>query len=374
MPTCFVRLLPSRLRLWVLVAAAYLLIDLSALAESLLESRYQYYQEDRDRIRVDSSYSLFSLDLNETTILSGTVLYSAISGASPSGLTPLIKGDPVPVVELEDERYAFTLGLTKQLANHAVQIGFAYSDESDYRSLAYSVQDTIAFNHKNTELVLGFAFTDDTVGANGTSLDERKISYDAIIGFNQILSKDDLLSVNFTFGYRDGYLSDPYKRVVFNEFYVLSDERPHHRFEQLLFIQWTHGFAPLHSSIETSYRYGHNDYGSDSNTFEFAYHQKLFNDRLIIRPSVRYYTQTAADFYQVEFFGEVAPRDHSADYRLSAEETVSFGVQARWWALKDRLAVDVGYDRYQTRGTDGKTRQETYPDAHSFTAGLHLQF
>lgn len=351
-----------------------LLIDTSAFAESFLESRYQYYQEERDRIRVDSSYSLFSLDLNETTILTGSALYSAISGASPSGLTPLIKGDPVPVVELEDERYAFTLALSKQLANHNVQAGFAYSDESDYRSLAYSLQDTIAFNQKNTELVLGFAFTDDTVGANGTPLDESKRSYDAIIGINQILGPNDLVSINLTLGWREGYLSDPYKAVVFNEFYVLPDVRPNRRFEQLLFVQWTHGFTALGSSIETSYRYGHNDFGSESHTFEFAYHQKLFHDRLIIRPSFRYYRQSAADFYQTEFFGLVEPREHSADYRLSAEETTSLGVQVRWWAVKDRLAVDLGYDRYQTRGTDGVTRQETYPDANSFTAGLHFQF
>jgi hypothetical protein len=44
------------------------------------------------------------------------------------------------------------------------------------------------------------------------------------------------------------------------------------------------------------------------------------------------------------------------------------------WAIKDRLSADLGYERYVTRGTDGKTPQESYPDAHSFSAGLHLQF
>jgi hypothetical protein len=78
------------------------------LSESFLESRYQYYQEDDERIRVDSNYSLFSIDLSDTTVLSGSLLYSAISGASPTGLPPLVKGGDLPVAELEDERIAFT--------------------------------------------------------------------------------------------------------------------------------------------------------------------------------------------------------------------------------------------------------------------------
>ena len=355
-----------------LVGLLYGLIQTSSLAETFFESRYQYYQEDDDRIRVDSNYSLFSLDLSETTNLGGSFLYSAISGASPTGLPPLLKGGAVPVAELEDERIGFTLDLSHQIGDHRLRAGFAYSNESDYRSLAYSLQDTISFNQKNTELVLGFALTDDTVGANGSPLDENKRSYDVLIGLNQVLSPDDLLNINFTLGWREGFLSDPYKRVLINDFFVLPESRPNDRFEQLIFVRWTHAFAKIGASLETSYRYGHNDYGSESHTFEVAIHQKLFGDRLIIRPAFRYYWQSAADFYDTEFKGN--PNYYSADYRLSEEETTSLGVQVRWWAVKERLAVDLGYDRYVTRGKDGKTPQETYPDAHSFTAGFHLQF
>src|SRR6478609_2526605 len=106
-----------RLRLSILIAAICLMLHARALAETFLESRFQYYQEDHDRIEVDSSYSLFNLDLNETTAVDGSFLYSAISGASPTGLPPLVKGGPVPEVYLTDQRFAFTLGLTKQFAN-----------------------------------------------------------------------------------------------------------------------------------------------------------------------------------------------------------------------------------------------------------------
>ena len=362
----------QRVRIWLLVCAIHVVLTCSGLTESTFESRYQFYQEEHDRIRVDSNYSLFSIDLSDTVVLDGSLLYSAISGASPTGLTPLVRGDPVPIVELTDERYAFTLGLAKQFPNHLVKIGYAYSNESDYLSNAYSLQDTISFNQKNTELVLGFAFTDDIVSANGSSFSAPKRSYDALIGLNQVLGPDDLLSFNITLGWRQGFLSDPYKRVIINEFFVLPDTRPNHRFEQLLFLQWTHYILALDGSVETSYRFGHNDYGSHSHTAQIAFYKALFNKRLIVRPQFRYYRQSAADFYNTEFIG--SPKFYSSDYRVSAEETFSLGFDVRWFLTRDRLALDVGYERYLTRGLDHKTSQTAYPDANALTVGLHLQF
>lgn len=362
----------ARLRLWLLIGLIHLALASGALAETSFESRYQYYQEEHDRIRVDSNYSLFSLDLNDTTSVAGTFLYSAISGASPSGLPPLVQGQPVPVVGLTDERFAYTIGVNKQLGRHALSAGFAYSTESDYWSHAYSLQDIISLNQKNTELTLGFSFANDRVGENGTDLNAPKRSYDAIVGVTQILGPDDLLSLNLSLGWRQGFLSDPYKRVLLNQFFVLPDTRPNRRFEQLVFLQWTHHLPWEGASVETSYRFGHNDFGSHSHTAQVAFYQKFFDGRLVFRPGFRYYWQSAADFYDTEFFGN--PRYFSADYRLSEEETFSLNVQLRWYAVKDRFAVDLGYERYATQGLDGKTPQSAYPDANSFTVGLHYQY
>ena len=54
-----------------------------------------------------------------------------------------------------------------------------------------------------------------------------------------------------------------------------------------------------------------------SHTFELAWYQTLF-DRLLIVPSVRYYSQGQADFYAP--FCAAPRRDgfRSSDYRLSA--------------------------------------------------------
>ncbi len=361
----------ARCRLWALLAVLHLYICSAALAENVFDTRYQYYQEDNGRVRVDSDYSLFSIDLSDTLMLDGTLLYSAISGASPTGLPPDKRGGQVPLVPLVDERYAASLSLTKQLANHSLKVGASYSYESDYLSIGGSVQDTISLNDKNTDLVLGFAYTDDVVGANGSDLSASKRSYDWMVGVNQILGPNTLLTLNAGVGYKEGFLSDPYKRVLIDG-EVFEENRPQVKLEQILFGQLTHHIEPWDASMEFSYRFGHNDHGINSHTAMLAFYKYLFEKRLVIRPSFRYYRQSAADYYDIEFSGD--PEFYSSDYRISAEESFNLGLQVRWFVIPDKFSIDLGYERYITRGTDGRTSQSAYPDAHSITAGIHYQF
>lgn len=361
----------SQCRLWVIAGLLYLHLVTAAVAESKFETRYQYYQEQDGRMRVDSDYSLFSVDLSDTLVLDGTLLYSTLSGASPTGLPAYNRGDDVPTVYLEDERYASTLGLTALLGNHSLKGGLSYSYEGDYLSLGASMQDTIELNEKNTQLVLGLAYTHDTVGANGSDFEDKKRSYDALVGINQLLGPDTVLSVNVGVGLKQGYLSDPYKRVLIDD-EVYYDERPNRKFEQLLFLQLTHYLPAWDASVELSYRFGHNDFGSNSHTAMLAFYKYLFKKRVVLRPSVRFYDQSAADFYDTEFTGN--PTYASSDYRLAAEQTLNLGMQVRWNLIPDKFALDFGYEYYRTWGTDGKTSQSAFPDAHSLTAGFHYQF
>jgi len=64
----------SQCRLWVIAGLLYLHLVTAAVAESKFETRYQYYQEQDGRMRVDSDYSLFSVDLSDTLVLDGTLL------------------------------------------------------------------------------------------------------------------------------------------------------------------------------------------------------------------------------------------------------------------------------------------------------------
>ena len=252
-----------------------------------------------------------------------------------------------------------------------MKTGVSYSHESDYRSAGVSISDTISLNDKNTELVLGFAYASDNVGAAGSSLDAAKKSYDALVGINQILGPGTVLTVNAGLGLKDGYLTDPYKRVLIDD-EVFLERRPDQKLDQLLFAQLTQDLGSWNASADISYRLGHNDHGSTDNTMIVALNKYLFNKRVTLRPSFRYYRQTAADYYAETFTGN--PDYYSSDYRVSAEETFNLGMQMRFQVIPDRLSLDVGYERYITRGTDGRTSQSAYPDAHSVSVGVHVQF
>ena len=358
-------------RTLLLIGIIHLWMITTSLAETIVDTRYQYYQEDDGRVRVDSDYSLFSVDLSDTVLLDGTLLYSSISGASPTGLPPAKLGGQVPVAHFEDERIAASLGLTTQIGRHSLKVGGSYSYESDYLSLGASLQDTISLNEKNTELVLGAAYTRDTVGANGSNLKEAKRAFDWIVGINQVLSPNTLLSFNVGIGQKQGFLDDPYKRVLIDGD-VYYENRPGRKLEELAFLQLTHFIEPWNASVEVSYRFGHNDHGSNSHTAMIALYKYLFDKRLVIRPSFRFYSQSAADYYATEFTGN--PTHYSSDYRISAEQTFDYGIQLRYNVIPDKFAIDLGYDRYISRGTDGHTSQSAYPDANSITAGIHIQF
>ena len=61
-------------------------------------------------------------------------------------------------------------------------------------------------------------------------------------------------------------------------------------------MRWNHHFADNDTTLHSSWRYYHDNYGIDSHTFEFEYVLNL-PYKWQLTPSLRYYTQTAANFY-----------------------------------------------------------------------------
>jgi len=295
----------------------------------------------------------------------------------------------LPVTDSPDQRAAtdIAIGLTK--GPHRLVPEFSFSNESDYRSYAFALNYTYEFNEKNTTLSLGWSHAYDQILANDFTFltnSAHKNSDNFIIGGTQLLSPGTVLGANLTLGYAHGYLSDPYRAVVFNEsdlnpdnqVVLAGENRPSHRFSQALLLSLTQAITPLNASIEGTYRFYHDSYGIYANTLGLAWFQKIGNS-LVLSPSARYYRQTAADFYGIQFPGDPinnpdrAPRFYSADYRLSEMETFTLGFEGTL-KLHKQLDLHLGYQRYWMRGLDHETDQSTYPNANIFTAGLTFTF
>jgi hypothetical protein len=148
----------------------------------------------------------------------------------------------------------------------------------------------------------------------------------------------------------------------------VADTRPGERERRILYLAMTQFIEEADASIETSYRFYDDSYGITAHTLGLAWYQKL-GDKFILRPALRYYTQSEADFYGVSFAG--SPKFYSADYRLSEMNTWGYGVKLIWLA-SSKWQADISIDRYVMSGQDGLTPDDAYPSATMVIAGVRV--
>ncbi len=308
-----------------------------------------------------------------------------VSGASQSAAGIAMRQNKVPVTESDDDRVAtdFAVGLTHGPDRLVPE--FSFSNEHDYRSYGFALNYSREFNDKNTTLNLGYSHAYDEVLANEFTFlphSTTKNTDNFLVGGTQLLGPHTILGANATIGYAHGYLADPYRAVVFQEStldpdsrVILSGEkRPGTRNSQAILLSLTQAITSMNASVEGTYRFYHDSYGIFANTVGLAWFQKIGRS-FVISPSVRYYYQTAANFYGIQFPGdpinepERVPQFYSSDYRLSEMQTVTLGIEANI-KIREQFDLHFGYQRYWMRGLDGQTNQETYPKANIFTVGL----
>ena len=283
-----------------------------------------------------------------------------------------------------------------------VDLGGGASYEYDYRHLGINANIAREFNKRNTTLSAGLAFAADSVDPVGgvptpfaalsaaggepddadrvTALDdegggdddgveggggeggasESKTVTDALLGITQVVGPHTLLQFNYAFSDASGYLNDPYKMLsivdpVTGELasnatgdtgLYLFEKRPDARAKQSLFGMIKQDIGG--HVLEASYRYMTDDWGIDSQTLDLHLRFAMGGGHYL-QPHVRYYTQSAADFYRTVLFdGEPLPEFASADYRLAALDGVTLGFKYGWpgklgdWSVRAELYQQTG--------------------------------
>ena len=353
--------------------------------------RFHNYEEEAGRIRVETHSWFFEVAPHSAVTLSGEAVYDAISGASPTGAPPPKGSNQVPLAPLKDEREAGNLSAAiRWLGNQTTTPQLAYSIEQDYESYGVSLTHAIDLNQKNTTVSFGASYTYDEIFPTfWMGNKEYKNSADFLMGVSQLLGPRTIFAANITCGTSHGYLSDPYKRFRFSDYPLESvtfpEKRPGYREKQIGYLSLTHFFTPVNGSAELSYRIYHDSYEIVSHTVGVNWFQKL-GRYVLVSPNCRFTDQSAADFYAVQLRGDptVSPNDpfaphfpipnyYSADYRLSALQTFTYGVNVSV-TIKEHVTLDLGYKRYEMFGTDNRTSASAYPKANIFSAGLRVLF
>lgn len=375
----------------VLALVLILVSPRSGRAEDTLAVKGQSFQEEDDRVRVDTNYAQLDSDFSTNTHFKAMGLIDAIAGSTPTGEKAPVPGGQVPLAHMSDRRKAWNTELTHQFERFSLTAGFANSRESDYVSNGWSLNTIIDFNEKNTGLLLGYGRADDTINEEklGWTVTRPKTNNDGILGVNQVIDANTTVTANVSYGRAHGYMSDPYKIVSTTlldldpgTYYTVPENRPMERNKLSLFLGLNRSFEDAHGALEATYRYYHDNFGINSHTLSLLWLQKL-GPSLTLQPFLRYYRQTAADFYYVDLdkshivtsygpLGETgtgrAPF-YSSDYRLAYMQTLDAGLKVVW-RVKRWLEVDAAYDRYSSRGLDHVTPQSAFFAANTFTFGV----
>ncbi|KMT66716.1 DUF3570 domain-containing protein [Catenovulum maritimum] len=247
----------------------------------------------------------------------------------------------------QDTRVQLNAQWTQPLAeNYLGSAGVHFSKEYDYLSLGFNGNIARELNQKNTTLSLGVAYSYDSIDPEGgvpiaftpmlhkgtepnrLSGSENKTTIDMLFGVTQIINRRMLMQLNYSYSQVDGYLSDPFKVVsVVNDngeaLTHLYENRPDSRTKQSVF--WQTKYHLTDSVIDFSYRYMWDDWDISSHTFDLRYNIPLSGS--YFEPHVRYYIQSAAEFYRPFMMENEALDFASADYRIGEMDGLTLGVK-----------------------------------------------
>lgn len=240
-----------------------------------------------------------------------------------------------------------------------LNVGAYGSKEFDYMSMGINAGIERGFNKDNTTLFLGTAYSFDVVDPVGgrpvdlssmvirdnfTSEEAYRSAFDAtrqggsdnkqtadvMLGITQVLSQRWLLQANYGLSSVNGYLTDPYKvlSVVDNNGItqdLLYESRPDSRLKHSFYVM-TKGALDA-GVVDFSYRYNTDDWDLTSHTLETHY-RYYFTGNFYGQLHLRYYQQTAANFYQPFLTADTPlPEFASADYRIGDMSAYTIGVK-----------------------------------------------
>jgi hypothetical protein len=159
----------------------------------------------------------------------------------------------------------------------------------------------------------------------------------------------------------------------------LFENRPDSRSRQSLFGKYKKTLGN-DDVFTASYRYMTDDWGIDSNTFDFAYRFK-FGEGYFLQPHLRLYDQSAADFYRYFLVdGEPLPNHVSADYRLGEMTATTAGFkfgreydQQHSWSFRLEQYTQTG-DGSPAQAIGQLRNQDLYPDVTATIAQFSYSF
>lgn len=280
----------------------------------------------------------------------------------PANKLPMDRG-------FHDERVAGTFNWSQPLGS-GLQGGFGggYSQEHDFRAITANANIAQSFNGNNTTVSLSFNFEDDSSFPYGgvprpmtvmnakwkTPSSRGRTLYGVTAGLTEVMTRRWLLELDYSYGSSNGYQNDPYRIISVVDSSTgepldyLYENRPGKRTRQSVYLDNKFDYGP--SLTELSLRYYKDSWGIKSETAELSERIRL-SRWLYIEPNVRWYKQTAANFFHNYLVNGVSlPRYASSDARLGKFTALTYGAQIGF-NITNTSQIYVRGEYYDQKGT-----------------------
>ncbi|MCP4981791.1 MAG: DUF3570 domain-containing protein [Gammaproteobacteria bacterium] len=393
-----------------------------------VDSAILFYDEP-DRVSAVEPVISATKDLGDDETLSMKIVLDILTGASANGAVPsasvqtfttpsggrgddddgdeddsrglyTVQPNETPLDDtFEDERIAFSLNWDKPVnRNNRRNLGLNLSAENDFLSVSTNARWQHDLNQRNTTLTFGINLELDVIDPLGRTpvpfssmVDLRRQSgtesrevVDLIFGVTQVINRSSLFQVNLSLSNSDGYMTDPYKFVSVVDgtgepIDQLFENRPDGRSRQSIFGKYKKTLANK-DIFTASYRYMTDDWEIDSHTFDFTYRYKI-NQGYFFEPHLRFYQQTAAEFYRYFLSdSEALPEFVSADYRLGDLDTTTVGIKFgkdtdgnHHWSARYEYYLQTG-ESSPSEAIGQLRQQDLFPDVEAYIVQFSYSF
>ncbi|TMM43760.1 DUF3570 domain-containing protein [Colwellia ponticola] len=395
------------------------------------DSAFLLYSE-ADRVTAGEGILAGTKTFDDGEILALKITVDALTGASANGAVAQpqaqtftrpsgngqyeIAAGETPLDDtFHDTRVQLNAQWTQLIADNLTgSVGGHFSKEYDYLSLGVNGNVAYDFNNKNSTFSMGLSYFQDTFTPEGgipkplssmlvgdssspewdkefaktrLGTSEDKTTADVLVGFTQVINRRMITAFNYSYSMVDGYLTDPFKVAsVLNNQGIAQDyiyeNRPDSRVKQSTFMQAKYHFddSLLNTVADVSYRYMWDDWGINSHTIDSRFTIPIGRVSYI-EPHIRFYQQSAADFYKPYIMDDEVPTGFiSTDYRIGEMTAVTVG--AKYGVVLNggnELSFRLEYYRQMPTNAgfvdpDGLNSIDVYPVVEAIIAQVSYSF
>jgi len=326
-----------------------------------LEGRGNYFWERSTRVVVPEAK--VALTAPNGIRMHAEYLVDVISSAS---IGQGVSADGV----LTELRHGVGAGVGKELDLTDTQLDLAvhgtYSTENDYTSFMYGLDTALSLDQRTTKLTLGLTRVDDDIEANNDPTFSGKLHGTTVaLGLERVVNESIVLSVGYQLAYLEGFLGNPYRRVVHEQGAPLREAPPDTRLRHNATARAAFALSATHSALHLLYRAYIDSWDVAALTPEVRFYQQI-GAALRARLRYRFYTQTRASFaeedgrYPMSATTYVGPTTN--DPKLLALHTHTFGLMLEYdmtflantvLDFASSAVLDIGVDRYLSSSSFG---------------------